>query len=55
MKKRLRKRKKIRGDDDPRGAQMRYTFAAFKREVLKTLRERLPGEIYRHIAGMGKD
>lgn len=36
-------------DDDPRGEQMRYTFAAFKREVLKTLRERLPGELWAKI------
>lgn len=92
MKKRLRKRKKIRGgravfrsimdpaegvtywqgpdgvfrplmrtqnvylratrefdDDDPRGEQMRDMLAAFKREMLRTLRERLPGEIWAKI------
>lgn len=33
-------------EDDPRGEQMRDAFAAFKREVSKALRDRLPREIY---------
>lgn len=36
----------IDDDDDPRCVQMREMFAAFKREMLKALRERLPKEIY---------
>lgn len=61
MKKRLRKRKKIRGGravfrciTDPAGVTYwqgpdRDIFAAFKREMLRTLRERLPGEIWAKI------
>jgi hypothetical protein len=41
-------------DGDPRGEQMRETFAAFKREIFKTLRERLPVDIYETLPDWAK-
>lgn len=42
-------------DDDPRGEQMREMLAAFKREMLGTLRARLPAEIYEALPEWAKE